>query len=126
MNDPSPTVHGTNPASMQNFEAPAVHSVRTRWPGWAQPRTFDDGYPSDSLLRYASSRIQKVGKRIFVFMVGGATRSELRACHKLTIKPQREVILGASSIDDPRQFIKNLKSLSFTDMDDISLDDVQV
>ena len=73
-----------------------------------------------------------MGKRIFVFIVGGATRSEvsvalafskgclsallidmcticvllqLRVCHKLTTKLNREVILGSSSIDDPPQFI---------------------
>uniref|UniRef100_A0A7C8YWT7 Uncharacterized protein n=1 Tax=Opuntia streptacantha TaxID=393608 RepID=A0A7C8YWT7_OPUST len=46
-----------------------------------------------------------MGRRIFVFIVGGATRSELQACHKLTTKLKREVILGSSSIDDPAQFI---------------------
>lgn len=41
---------------------------------------------------------------------------QLRACHKLTGKLRRQVILGSSSLDDPAQFItvlKVLKSLPF-------------
>ena len=33
---------------------------------------------SDSVLRHASSDFRKMGQRIFVFIVGGATRSEVR------------------------------------------------
>ncbi|KAL8170610.1 hypothetical protein V2J09_022414 [Rumex salicifolius] len=126
MNDPSPTFHGTNAASLQNFEAPAGQSVRTRRPTWARPRNSDDGYASDSMLRRTSSDVRRVGQRIFIFIVGGATRSELRACHKLTTKLNREIILGASSIDDPHQFITKLKMLSMVDVDDISLDDIKI
>lgn len=72
-----------------------------------------------------------MGRRVFVFIVGGATRSEvsiylyflgyyrnwefydkhisrsfqLRVCHKLTNKLKREIVLGSSSLDDPPQFI---------------------
>lgn len=90
---------------------------------------------SDSILRHASSDFKKMGKRIFVFIVGGATRSEvsgtylhfcfwrtalsvhliyffepygslqMRTCYKLSTKLNREIILGSSSIDDPPQFI---------------------
>ncbi|KAK8996648.1 hypothetical protein V6N11_081914 [Hibiscus sabdariffa] len=98
MNDPNP-----GSASIIH-EAPVAHSKRSRrTPSWA--RSSDDGYSSDSVLRRASSDLQKMGKRIFVFIAGGATRSELRACHKLTGKLQREVVLGSTSIDDPAQFI---------------------
>lgn len=30
------------------------------------------------MLRYASGELKKMGQRIFVFIVGGATRSEVR------------------------------------------------
>ena len=75
-----------------------------------------------------------MGQRIFLFIIGGATRSEvsflkhflflefqlnfgshlmviswcycqLRVCHKLTTKLRREVVLGSSCIDDPLQYI---------------------
>ncbi|KAK0596971.1 hypothetical protein LWI29_020600 [Acer saccharum] len=123
MNDPSPTFHGTN-RSAAIHEAPAAHSMRSRRTAtWARPRNSDDGYSSDSVLRHASSDFKKMGQRIFVFIVGGATRSELRACHKLTTKLNREIVLGSTSLDDPPQFITKLKLLT---THELSLDDLQI
>ncbi|XP_047341650.1 SNARE-interacting protein KEULE-like [Impatiens glandulifera] len=117
MNDPSPSFHGTNSKTAtltNNNGAPAPHSMRQRRGTWAQkqPSSDDGNSSSDSILRHASSDFKRMGQRIFVFIVGGATRSELRVCHKLTAKLQREVILGSTSIDDPPQFITKLKLLS--------------
>ncbi|KAJ9173473.1 hypothetical protein P3X46_016598 [Hevea brasiliensis] len=123
MNDPSATFHGTSHAAPMH-QPPAPHSMRSRrTPTWARPRNSDDGYSSDSVLRHASSDFKKMGRRIFVFIVGGATRSELRVCHKLTSKLQREVVLGSSSLDDPPQFITKLKLLT---AHELSLDDLQI
>nr|KJB51949.1 hypothetical protein B456_008G239900 [Gossypium raimondii] len=123
MNDPSPTSHGTSHTASVH-EAPVAHSMRSRrTPTWARPRGSDDGYSSDSVLRHASSDFKKFGKRIFVFIVGGATRSELRVCHKLTGKLNREVILGSTSLDDPPQFITKMKLLT---AHELSLDDLQI
>ncbi|XP_065858033.1 SNARE-interacting protein KEULE isoform X2 [Euphorbia lathyris] len=123
MNDPSVSFHGTSHAASP-MHAPAAHSMRSRrTPTWARPRNSDDGYSSDSILRHASSDFKKMGRRIFIFIVGGATRSELRACHKLTNKLQREVVLGSTSIDDPPQFITKIKLLT---ADELSLDDLQI
>ncbi|XP_024923813.1 protein transport Sec1a isoform X2 [Ziziphus jujuba] len=95
----------------------APHSMRSRrTANWARARHSDDGSSSDSVLKYESLDLKKMGQRIFVFIIGGATRSELRVCHKLTTKLRREVVLGSSSIDDPPQFITKLKLLSETDM----------
>ncbi|XP_012475980.1 SNARE-interacting protein KEULE isoform X2 [Gossypium raimondii] len=124
MNDPSPSFHGSSPAAASIHEAPVAHSMRSRrTPTWARPRGSDDGYSSDSVLRHTSSDLKKRGKRIFVFIAGGATRSELRVCHKLTGKLNREVVLGSTSIDDPQQFITKLKQLTPSE---ISLDDLQI
>ncbi|XVE57753.1 hypothetical protein DITRI_Ditri04bG0115000 [Diplodiscus trichospermus] len=123
MNDPSPTFHSTSLAASIH-EAPVAHSMRSRrTPTWARPRASDDGYSSDSVLRNASSDFKKKGKRIFVFIVGGATRSELGVCHKLTGKLNREVVLGSTSLDDPPQFITKLKLLT---THELSLDDLQI
>ncbi|KAF5478417.1 hypothetical protein F2P56_004977 [Juglans regia] len=123
LNDPSQTFHGTSHTAAVN-EAPAAHSLRSRrTPTWARPRNSDDGYSSDSILRHASSDFKKMGQRIFVFIVGGATRSELRVCHKLTTKLKREVVLGSSSLDDPPQFITKLKMLT---AHELSIDDLQI
>ncbi|KAA8522289.1 hypothetical protein F0562_012962 [Nyssa sinensis] len=125
MNDPSPTFHGTSQVlSAQTSQVPAAHSMRSRRTAtWARPRNSDDGYSSDSILRHASSDFKKMGQRIFVFIVGGATRSELRVCHKLSTKLKREIVLGSSSLDDPPQFITKLKLLT---ADELSLDDLQI
>lgn len=89
------------------------HSMRSRRTAtWARPHHSDDGYGSDSVLRSASNDMKKLGQRIFVFVIGGASRSELRVCHKLTTKLRREVILGTTSVNDPPQYITKLKLLS--------------
>ncbi|KAK1370425.1 SNARE-interacting protein KEULE-like [Heracleum sosnowskyi] len=134
MNDPSPTFHGTSPAAAATLIQPQdAHSVRSRRTGtWARARRSDDGYSSDSTLKHAvtdsllrrtSSELKKMGQRIFVFIIGGATRSELRACHKLTEKLNREIILGSTSLDDPSEFIKKLKRLN---EEEISIDDIEI
>ncbi|XP_020549870.1 SNARE-interacting protein KEULE isoform X1 [Sesamum indicum] len=125
MNDPSPTFHGTSQAaSLRTGQAPAPHSMRSRRTAtWARPRNSDDGYSSDSILRHASSDFKKMGQRIFVFIVGGATRSELRVCHKLSTKLKREIVLGSSSLDDPPEFITKLKLMT---ANELSLDDLQI
>lgn len=100
------------PAATPERKAPA-HSMRSRRTAtWARPHHSDDGYSSDSVLKSASNDFKKMGQRIFVFIIGGATRSELRVCHKLTTKLRREVVLGSSSFDDPPQYITKLKRLS--------------
>lgn len=104
------------PVAPPERKAPA-HSMRSRrTANWAKRQTSDDGYSSDSVLTSAASLdLRKMGKRIFVFIIGGATRSELRVCHKLTTKLRREVVLGCTSLDDPPRYIENLKTLLETD-----------
>ncbi|KAL6210264.1 hypothetical protein ACLB2K_015497 [Fragaria x ananassa] len=96
LNDPKPTLN----------QLPQALSMRSRWtPTWAQR----------GISRHASSDFKMMGKRIFVFIVGGATRSELRVCHKLTAKLNREVVLGSTSLDDPSTFITKLKMITADD-----------
>ncbi|KAL9245289.1 hypothetical protein vseg_018958 [Gypsophila vaccaria] len=84
-------------------------SVRSRRTAtWARPHHSDDG-SGDSVLRQAANDFKMMGSRIFVFVIGGATRSELRVCYKLTAKLRREIVLGSTSIDDPPQYITKLK-----------------
>ncbi|KAM0895681.1 hypothetical protein ACQ4PT_023679 [Festuca glaucescens] len=125
MNDPSPSFHGLPTTTSTSARTSPAHSMRSRRTGgsWARPRGSDDGYSSDSVLKHASSDFKKLGQRIFVFIIGGATRSELRAAHKLTSKLKREVILGSSSLDDPPQFITKLKMMS---AEELTLDDLQI
>ncbi|KAK4578564.1 hypothetical protein RGQ29_028598 [Quercus rubra] len=117
MNEPSPSDKGgsrrSTPSSPMQPSQISAHSMRSRrTTNWARPRNSDDGFSSDSILRSASNEFKKMGQRIFVFIIGGATRSELRVCHKLTTKLRREVVLGSSSIDDPLLYITKLKLVS--------------
>ncbi|XP_020581596.1 SNARE-interacting protein KEULE-like [Phalaenopsis equestris] len=125
MNDPSPSFHETsNGTPVRTTSSQPAHSMRSRRPAtWARPRNSDDGYSSDSVLKYASNDFKHMGQRIFIFIIGGATRSELRVAHKLTSKLKREIILGSTSIDDPAQFITKLKMLS---AQELSIDDLQI
>ncbi|KAK7307809.1 hypothetical protein VNO77_41198 [Canavalia gladiata] len=121
LNDPSPSYRGTSFSGPVNQNPHSMRSRRT--PTWARPRGSDDGYSSDSVLRHASSDFKRMGQRLFVFIVGGATRSELRVCHKLTGKLKREIILGSSSLDDPAQFITKLKTIR---THELSVDDLEI
>ncbi|TVU12758.1 hypothetical protein EJB05_46428 [Eragrostis curvula] len=107
---PSSSARQSTTRPSQNPQPMSMRSRRT--PTWAKSRTSDDSQSSDSsVLRHASGDFKRLGNRIFVFMIGGATRSELRTVHKLTMKMKREVVLGSSSIDDPPQFISKLKAV---------------
>ncbi|KAK6918516.1 Sec1-like protein [Dillenia turbinata] len=132
MNGPSSTVQPStattqgSSARTNQSSAPqsAPHSIRSRRTAtWAKSRTSDDGISSDSTLKNATTEFKKMGQRIFVFIIGGATRSELRVCHKLSAKLKREVVLGTSSLDDPPRYITKLKLLSETDL---SVDRMQI
>lgn len=112
------------PSSINNSRP--AHSRRTSraTSTWARPRQSDDGYSSESILRHATSDPKILGQRIFVFIIGGATRSELRTVHKLTEQLKREVVLGSTSVDDPHQFITKLKLLG--DVENLSVDDLHI
>ncbi|EOX96216.1 Secretory 1A [Theobroma cacao] len=125
MNEPSAVVQDrpqngsmrTRPTPAAPTEKRPAHSMRSRRTAtWARPHSSDDGYSSDSVLKNATADFKRMGQRIFIFIIGGATRSELRACHKLTAKLNREVVLGSSSLDDPPQYITTLKLLSEKDL----------
>eukprot|EP00258_Populus_trichocarpa_P024670 XP_024440689.1 protein transport Sec1a isoform X1 [Populus trichocarpa] len=128
MNDPSSTdqertkrgsvrkSHASPAPAVPERKAPAQSMRSRRTATWARTSNSDDGYSSDSVLKSAAREFKKMGQRIFVFIIGGATRSELRACHKLTTKLGREIVLGCSSLDDPPQYITKLKLLSETEI----------
>ncbi|CAA3023667.1 SNARE-interacting KEULE-like isoform X1 [Olea europaea subsp. europaea] len=98
-------------------------SVRSRTATWARPRASDEGYSSDSVLRNVSNDFKKMEQRIFVFIIGGATGSEQRVCHKLTAKLRRELVLGSTSIADSPQYITKLKLLS---ENELSVDGIRI
>jgi syntaxin-binding protein 1 len=115
LKDPSgSSMHASSPFSRPPTapNSRLVQSRRTtaKGPGstWASRgrASSDDGYSSNSVLKAAVSDPKINGKRIFIFIVGGMTRSELRVAHKLTPQLKREVVLGSTNIDNPKQFVR--------------------
>ncbi|KAF5732954.1 protein transport Sec1a [Tripterygium wilfordii] len=99
VNDPSPTAQAaTTSGSVRSRQAPAAperktpaHSMRSRRTStWARPNHSDDGYSSDSALKSVSLDFKKMGQRIFIFIIGGATRSEVNFHKKIASRFKAE------------------------------------
>ncbi|GJJ76041.1 hypothetical protein EMPS_08400 [Entomortierella parvispora] len=52
------------------------------------------------------------GSRLYVFIAGGVTHSEIRAMHELCHSHGRDIIVGSTHILTPRQFVLNLRHLA--------------
>ncbi|GIL60067.1 hypothetical protein Vafri_14734 [Volvox africanus] len=52
------------------------------------------------------------GRRLVVFIIGGATRGEMRVAHQLAQQLDRDVILGSTSVDVPNTFVDLLYSIA--------------
>eukprot|EP00245_Coleochaete_scutata_P005277 TRINITY_DN18717_c0_g1_i1.p1 TRINITY_DN18717_c0_g1~~TRINITY_DN18717_c0_g1_i1.p1 ORF type:complete len:662 (+),score=131.15 TRINITY_DN18717_c0_g1_i1:190-2175(+) len=108
------------PSTTRPSSGMPIRSHRTT--NWAQSKArssdgaaFEDG-PS---TRPTSADNTPRGSRIFVFMIGGMTRSEIRSMHKLTASLKREIVIGSTNIDNPHTFLAKLRILS--SLDDIDL-----
>lgn len=122
INEPSRSIKERRKSEGTIVTTTTARSVRSRRTAtWARQQHSDDG-SGDSVLGHSSGDFKMVGSRIFIFLIGGATRSEIRACHKLTTKLKREIILGSTSIDDPPQYITKLKLFS----EDLSLSRLKI
>eukprot|EP00879_Flechtneria_rotunda_P033138 GHRR01036674.1.p1 GENE.GHRR01036674.1~~GHRR01036674.1.p1 ORF type:complete len:149 (+),score=42.13 GHRR01036674.1:319-765(+) len=58
-----------------------------------------------------SSTSQGQGKRLIVFVIGGVTRSEMRAVHEVAKKTGKDVLLGSTVIIKPSGFLSQLRSM---------------
>jgi len=58
-----------------------------------------------------SEKTSSAGAKVIIFVLGGATLSELRTVYELTKKNNREVILGTNSVITPKEFVENLHAL---------------
>jgi syntaxin-binding protein 1 len=52
------------------------------------------------------------GSRVFAFVIGGFTYSELRTAHRLTARLGRDVFLGGTSVLTPKAYLRSLLSLT--------------
>lgn len=51
------------------------------------------------------------GRRLLLFVVGGVTRSEMRAVHAASKQSGREVLLGSTSVLKPAGFLSQLRAM---------------
>lgn len=51
------------------------------------------------------------GRRLLVFVIGGVTRSEMRAVHELSRRTGRDILLGSTSVLKPTGFLSQLRSI---------------
>ena len=55
------------------------------------------------------------GKRLFVFIVGGVTHSEMRCAHRVSARLGRDVFLGATSLQAAPRFLRQVADLTAYD-----------
>lgn len=51
------------------------------------------------------------GRRLLVFVIGGVTRSEMRAVHELSRRTGRDILLGSTAVLKPTGFLSQLRSI---------------
>lgn len=51
------------------------------------------------------------GRKLLVFVVGGVTRSEMRAVHELSRRTGRDILLGSTAVLKPTGFLSQLRSI---------------
>lgn len=91
----------TKPEDAGNEEMMAAqNSLRAAKPSWA------------SRAGASAARRQDNRQRIIVFMAGGATYSEARACYEVSEKHNRDVFLATTHMVTPKLFIRQLQDLS--------------
>ncbi|KAG6557771.1 hypothetical protein Mapa_000538 [Marchantia paleacea] len=109
----SPSASSNNDSSSVH-RIPAGSSVRSKRAGnWA--RGSGSLSPENSVNAASSHASRKFGKRIFIFIIGGMTHSELSTAHKMTAALSREVIIGSTSLETPKEFLSKVRSLSGDD-----------
>lgn len=60
------------------------------------------------------------GRRLFCFVVGGLTYSEIRTAHKLSARLGRDVFVGGTSVESPHNFMSHV--LELASMDHVALE----
>lgn len=114
---------GSVPNSAENTPTAGIASYRTiqkTAATWAKKAAAGgSGRPSSPLGANTAFATGSVGMesgmrggRLFAFVIGGFTYSELRTAHRLTGKIGRDVLLGGTSIVTPVAFMQQVSSLS--------------
>ncbi|KAG0216096.1 vacuolar sorting protein VPS33/slp1 [Mortierella sp. GBA30] len=95
-------INGTLDATLYPFttEAPVDNSEATRSLRKAPQPTWEKKKPSVK------------GSRLYVFIAGGVTYSEIRAMHELCQEMGRDIVIGSTHLLTPRMFVYSLRYLA--------------
>lgn len=114
-------------------EYPYVQTPSSPGPGSASVPGSRDGTPTSAV---ASARTMRTttgawarkaggtpdkeagsskGRRVFVFVLGGITHSEMRTTHRLSAKMGRDIYLGGTSVETPSTFLGHMSELGHVD-----------
>jgi len=101
----------SKPVGRSGPSGTAITSARSRTSsvGWAKRAATQSGADLD----VGSIKLQ--GKRLIVFVVGGVSRSEMRASYTMSKALGRDVILGSTSVETPKSFMSKLYELNALD-----------
>jgi syntaxin-binding protein 1 len=107
----------------EEFEATRIASARANRSAisWARKDTSTTS-PASTTQGSISSMLQGLGigggasgasggRRLIVFVIGGVTRSEMRAVHELSKRTGRDVLLGSTAVLKPAGFLSQLRSM---------------
>ncbi|PVG04916.1 Sec1-like protein [Serendipita vermifera] len=98
--DPSRGAQASPTAATPNAPTPAVTSLRNK-PVWTKPGARVAG----------GGRGPENRQRIFVFVAGGMTYSEMRSAYELSTALNKDVYIGSTHTITPEEFIGDLETL---------------
>ena len=105
----------------------SFRTVRTNTSTWAKKVASGNSGSASAALNPGTSTmnerndrlLQTRGGKIFVFVAGGMTYSELRSAHRLTAKLGRDVFIGGTDVQTPEKFLRQVMSLG-SDLENLS------
>lgn len=129
--DEYPYVRAPADGAPEEFEATRIASARANRSAisWARKDNASTTSPGSTTAGSISSMLQGLGlgggaaaaaasgsgasggRRLIVFVIGGVTRSEMRAVHELSKRSGRDVLLGSTAVLKPGGFLSQLRSM---------------
>jgi hypothetical protein len=91
-----------------------VSGLDNSGPSWSKKKGKKSSSSSKSSSKDDEKQVEsedRLDKKLFIFVIGGITHSEMRSAYELDIQYKMDVHVGSTSILTPQDFLKKLKSL---------------
>lgn len=96
----------------QHLHCPCGLCARCSQGAWPQSARTAQPISQTTLQSGGEAAASPAGKRLFVFVVGGITYSEIRAVHRLSARLNRDIYLGSTNVETPARYLADLAALS--------------